>query len=760
MPVERKGFPRDPCDWMEIMKNPQALIDRLTALVSEIEPGESGEGMLASGMALVCKTTGAAAAFCLESESGSDPRTIFKWRRDDSTDLEEQVTTVAAAMTVIASAGRLLTSPSNLLSEAPGGEDAPAPRNAGRDDSQTLSREKPPSILGDLEGNRNVIIIPCRMAGEVTILFCFVDLESFFLSNFTNRAELKAFAGKLSGTLINLRLHDRWTEGMWKDRQVVELVSGIGMILNSSLELPALVRLVAGKVSALLDAEGCSVIIADEESGCLNFFAVNGQLSEIIEKLSIPIDTGVAGWVYKNGRHHISNDAQKDVKFNAFVDLVTDFCTRNILAVPLKSNNKIIGVVEAVNKKSPGGFTEEDADLLYSMSFQLALVIMNITMMERMSRASKKKQLTLEAREREIVELKNSVKSLQAELLKAKSEAAAADGSLKASQKMAQAALRESESLTSETARNIEALEFRAETAEKRAAAAESGMSELAGSNMAMSNALAELNHNYQGAIGKITSLEARLSELREIQSGLAPGANLNGEIQRFAKYLGYLTGTCLHRVIGCLENTSLLTRGEGGKTFKERNEIYGDLDGNISICRRIMTIAHDLCQCFSGLGPGEAFQQVDLNRIVIDEIERAAPLAAKRGITVRFAPSGPRPLKVSGIPESLSNMVSIILDNALKYTSEPYVMQIVSEKGPGSAVLRFADKGIGIHPEYHELIFERFFRIPGSEQFAEGLGLGLHVARYIARAHNGNINLTSTPGSGTIMEVTLPMGR
>lgn len=663
------------------MKNPQGLIDRLTALVSEAQPGESGKGMLSRGMALVCEATGAAAAFCLESESDSDPRTIMKWRRDESTDLNAQVRTVAAAMSVITTAGKIFTSPSNLLAETVDMAASTKNIKSSRKIPTPFARERPLSILCDLEGNKNAIIIPSNMAGGVSLLFCLVDMDDSFLSCFQNHGELKTLARKLAGTLINLRLHDRWTEGLWKEKQVVELVSGIGMILNSSLELPALVRLVAGKVSTLLDAEGCSVIIADEENRSLNFFAVNGQLSEIIEKLSIPIDTGVAGWVYRNGRHHISNNAQVDENFNSMIDLVTDFCTRNILAVPLKSNNKIIGVVEAVNKKSAGGFTEEDADLLYSMSFQLALAIMNITMMERMSRAAKKKQHIIETREREILELKGSVA------------------------------------------------------------------------------AITELNMNYQGAVSKITFLEARLAEMKEIlNTHSAANGKDSGEIQWFAKYLGYLTGTCLHRLIGCLNNTSLLNRGEGGKSFKERNEIYGDLDENISICRRIMTISHDLCQCFSGLGPGEAFQEVNLNRLMIDEIERATPLAAKRGITIRFAPSGPGPLKISGIPESLSNMVSILLDNALKYTGGPYVLQIVSEKGPGNAIIRFTDKGIGISPEYHELIFERFFRVPGSEQFAEGMGLGLHVARYIARGHNGNINVSSTRGSGTTVEVILPM--
>jgi two-component system OmpR family sensor kinase len=74
--------------------------------------------------------------------------------------------------------------------------------------------------------------------------------------------------------------------------------------------------------------------------------------------------------------------------------------------------------------------------------------------------------------------------------------------------------------------------------------------------------------------------------------------------------------------------------------------------------------------------------------------------------------------------------------------------------------VLTIADNGPGIAPVHLPHIFDRFYRVrDGEREEQKGLGLGLSVALWIARAHGGNIEVTSTPGQGATFSVSLPAG-
>ena len=72
--------------------------------------------------------------------------------------------------------------------------------------------------------------------------------------------------------------------------------------------------------------------------------------------------------------------------------------------------------------------------------------------------------------------------------------------------------------------------------------------------------------------------------------------------------------------------------------------------------------------------------------------------------------------------------------------------------------VLTVADTGYGIAPKDLPHLFERFYRIPGSEGQAEGSGLGLAIAEKIIREHNGRIAVTSEVGTGTTFTIELPL--
>src|SRR5262249_9400772 len=98
------------------------------------------------------------------------------------------------------------------------------------------------------------------------------------------------------------------------------------------------------------------------------------------------------------------------------------------------------------------------------------------------------------------------------------------------------------------------------------------------------------------------------------------------------------------------------------------------------------------------------------------------------------------------------------LLDNALKYTPEGGAVEVEVRRAAREAVVTVRDPGVGIPAEHMPHVFERFYRVDKARSRAEGgAGLGLSIARSVVVAHGGHIELTSPPGRGTVVTVTLP---
>jgi len=99
------------------------------------------------------------------------------------------------------------------------------------------------------------------------------------------------------------------------------------------------------------------------------------------------------------------------------------------------------------------------------------------------------------------------------------------------------------------------------------------------------------------------------------------------------------------------------------------------------------------------------------------------------------------------------------LLDNAIKYNHPNGRVDVNLNAHEGMAILSVSDTGNGITPDEQQHIFERGYRAPSNRKLASGTGLGLHFVRAIAQAHGGSIEVSSIPGQGTCLRVTLPIG-
>ena len=105
-----------------------------------------------------------------------------------------------------------------------------------------------------------------------------------------------------------------------------------------------------------------------------------------------------------------------------------------------------------------------------------------------------------------------------------------------------------------------------------------------------------------------------------------------------------------------------------------------------------------------------------------------------------------------------LASVVYNLLDNALKYSKGNVQIKILLEEQPNGVRLTVEDNGIGISREYHEKIFEKFFRVPaGNSHNVKGYGLGLSYVSHVVEEHGGRIQVQSEPGEFTRIKIELP---
>jgi two-component system phosphate regulon sensor histidine kinase PhoR len=156
------------------------------------------------------------------------------------------------------------------------------------------------------------------------------------------------------------------------------------------------------------------------------------------------------------------------------------------------------------------------------------------------------------------------------------------------------------------------------------------------------------------------------------------------------------------------------------------------------------------------------SWQNVSVSDCVAQVAERFKPFAERKGLklTVRTEPD----LTVRTDPEALAQILSNLLDNAVKYTERGEIAVVAERLETADGVwvaVHVRDTGIGIPPEHLPRIFERFYRVDKARSRQQGgFGLGLSIAKHLAESLGGKITVQSEVGKGSIFTVWLPLSK
>jgi class 3 adenylate cyclase len=166
-----------------------------------------------------------------------------------------------------------------------------------------------------------------------------------------------------------------------------ETLFRVGQVITSEMNLVALFEVIMDQTNQMIGTKRSSVFLYDKETNELWSLVATGMRSN---EIRIPSDHGVAGWVFQNRVPAKINDAYGDSRFCTEVDMRSGFRTRNILCVPLfNQHQECIGVLQTLYK-ALGDFSDEDMDLLTSMSHYVAIALENSKLYEEVKSYSEK----------------------------------------------------------------------------------------------------------------------------------------------------------------------------------------------------------------------------------------------------------------------------------------------------------------------------------------------------------------------------------
>jgi NtrC-family two-component system sensor histidine kinase KinB len=504
-----------------------------------------------------------------------------------------------------------------------------------------------------------------------------------------------------------------------RDAQRLELLLEVARLLSSKLELPELLTTVLELASRVVDAETASLLLLDEPTQELYFDVALG-LGDELAKVRLKLGQGIAGTVAQTRKPEIINEVRADPRWSPKMDEQTGFVTRSILAVPILLKGRLIGVVEAINRRG-GPFAEHDVETFEAFASQAGVAIENARLFASL-RDEKFKLATVFSQMHDGAVLTDAAgrvvlaNDAAARLLGA--ELSGLAGALKGMVVAPPLA---------------ELLEAPASGAPFIATRAEPTLLVIAG----------------RVTRAPLADGEGRLFVFRD-ETEIARQERLK---RSFLSLISHKLKTPLASVIGFSDillsemddKTDMMTL-KAMKTINEQGLKVGELVDKLI---RYTTLE----------SPDAAPQlaETPVDAAVAEAIKSLREKIDAKKASVEYAATG---LTLRVDRAMFVEVVKNLVENSLKF--DPKTAPVVSVRVRAEddwAALSVTDLGPGIPPEAQEAVFSRFHQV--EKDFTgqqDGMGLGLPFVKKVAELHGGTADLSSKLGAGTTVTVTWPI--
>jgi signal transduction histidine kinase/putative methionine-R-sulfoxide reductase with GAF domain len=595
---------------------------------------------------------------------------------------------------------------------------------------------------------------------------------------------LQAIAEQAAGAIVKARL---FQETERRAHQLATL-NDITRQLTGTLETEPLLQNILDSAATILNCEAGSLFLVDETTDELVFKATAGPVAQNLAGQRLAPGTGIVGEAVQTRRPVITNNVQQASTWSASTDKTTGFITRAILAVPMQIKERIIGVLEVINRKDGLPFAEDDQNLLSAFAGQAAVAIENArlyTLTDQELNARVEELSVMQRIDRELNASLDVARAMRLTLEWAMRQSNAEAGLIgileeKGIRLMAQQGYEEIEQTYKDTLMPLEqaAMHTAVETSQPQRLALDDRQPGLLAGARTQTVVPIRREANVIGLIvlesrsaesqpGEALTFLTRLSDHAAIAIA---NAQLYHEVQAAndakSEFVSFVAHELKNPMTSIKGYSELLAKGAVGPITDMQANFLGTIHSNVE---RMSTLVSDLNDN-SKIEAGRLrmdFKALDISD-VIDEVVRSTKRQMddkKQSATLNIPAKLP---KTWADPTRLAQIITNLVSNANKYTPEGGVITIGAEKsanqwdaeGAAEVVhIWVQDTGIGISLDDQKKIFQKFFRSEDSKaREVPGTGLGLNITKSLIEMMGGRIWFESEFRQGTTFNFTVPV--
>ncbi|MEA1977273.1 MAG: GAF domain-containing protein [Chloroflexota bacterium] len=535
-------------------------------------------------------------------------------------------------------------------------------------------------------------------------------------------AELvSAFADQAATAVANAQLYGEIQRRVQSMTALTETARSV----TASLDLDEVLQRITERTMDSLEVEAASLALIDEKTGELEFRVASGRGAGQIVGLRLMKGQGLAGWVVEHKEAVFVSDVQSDPRFHSKVDELIGYTTRVMASVPIQVQEKIIGVIEAINPRGDD-LALEQIELLRGIADLAGTAIVRAQLFKE----------TQAARQRYASLFEDSIDTilitdLAGEVTDANNRAETILG------------LPRTELLGMDIS-NLHMIDKELLSAD---------LSELSlGETISYDSQVTNEQGGYLPVEVYVKRIDIEaVSFLQWILRDVTERLEL-------AKLRSDLTSMIFHDLRSPLGNiiSSLEVL---------RESLVGDdetIQAVLSIASRSSRRASRLVESLLDLDRLEADQAVlnksetSIGALVAEAVEEVHPTAEAKGQQLRMELAPGLPMVLMDV-DMVRRVLINLLENAIKFSRGGDLIQISVRQVEDYLQIAVKDSGVGISPRDRERIFEKFTRLGGEER-PKGLGLGLAFCRLAVEAHEGQIWVESEEGKGSTFTFTLPV--
>jgi signal transduction histidine kinase len=627
--------------------------------------------------------------------------------------------------------------------------------------------------------------VPLNTGAETLGALCIASRNPDVVYTRAQMELLQAIADQAAGAIVKSRLIQE-TE---RRAQQLSTLNIITRQLTSTLELQPLLNNILESAVNILNSEAGSLFLVDGQTDELIFQVTVGPVASNLVGQRLPPGTGFVGESVDTRQPIIVNDVQSTQTWNSETDKQTGFVTKAILIVPMEVKDRIIGVIEIINKRDGLPFREDDQNLLSAFAGQAAVAIENArlyTLTDQELTARVEELSVMQRIDRELNASLELDRAMRITLDWAMRQSKAESGFIgfvreNGIEIMAHNGYQAEMDQYTESIIPLDhpALQEAISSAQPRRIVMED--SSRMGTFLTGARSQLVIPIRREVRVIGLFLLESSsaerfqqdeldfLSRLADHAAIAIANAQLYAQIDAANKAKSQFVSFVAHELKNPMASikgyTELVTGGMAGPITDMQSKFLSTVRSNVDRMNTIVSDLSDLNKIEAGM------LKIEFKPTSIPEVVEEAVRSTRRQIEEK------EQVIDINVPNSLpdvwadrNRMIQIavnLVSNATKYTPNRGHIAVgaerssqLSEIGEETPVVHLwvKDTGIGISPEDQVKIFQQYFRTETSKSQATGTGLGLNITKNLVEMQGGKIWFESEVDHGTTFHVTMPL--